>query len=866
MKTTTNNIFETNATVLVNPVNICGVMGKGLAAQFADRFPEMFTAYKAECAKNGINVNISDDDLNTVTDAFYEKGWLHVWQKDNVIIANLATKIHFKRDSYYPLISNSLRLLTAWVQKNTPASVAIPRLGTGNGHLDWDKVSSVILKEIQTWPTKTKVWIDGIWQKQKEEKTMKKQQITIWVQSPYNGDPFKGNHPNCVEMSTSHAAKENMQGFRIINPGDFKTLESVIAENDITFVHCDPDDVNGVKAVCDKLGVPTKVKVDRNLLQPKQQTQYKLYGKELIPRRYIVNAAGKENPYNIGVSLNMATLSYLVKRIIPISNQTMVDDNGEIDISKVAMLIQGTGVTTVNGVEKGIFALALPFHESQVTSKWPSDTAIKNALTQSVRDILLARGVVSTADKVDTLIDCSRNHKVTQAHIEGNAKSLYFEFNCAYFENTKSAIKQRWEKYLSKHAEYEDLRTKTVPASVVPSSVSAPVVLSPVPEVKKIKRCFPKKIWKLFIADLLGKSKTVAEVVESVFEVKQGEASALTDIDGHTRRVRRPSKWQGLSVADAVKNGMLFDDFIAAAKAVFDGKNPDNSDDPTPVTPVTPKDTTEEPEVETTVTPQDPAVEETAEVNLETPGENTPSVDITDTPEKEEEEADPFAALLDPNATIKTLTGQAACDAVAGKDTNVDNKSEDKELPPADTTEDDTIPDSNDASEKDSEDMSEEPNDDPVITEKVDISEEPAKDPVVIIDTFKDLEPEVTAYWDGIVTDKFVNNYYPVSKANIDYFASDEEKKAIIDERIADNKENLRDFAGLFFGTSNVQEFTKGIKRLCDDIKCSAFFLDITADEDDRVICTFPQSFTGKAVRVYVEKHDDKLVAVPFQG
>lgn len=863
MKTTTN-IFETNANVLVNPVNICGVMGKGLAAQFADRFPEMFTAYKAECTKSGINVNISDDDLNAVTDTFCKNGWLHVWQKGNTIIANLATKIHFKRDSYYPLISNSLKLLTAWVQKNTPASVAIPRLGTGNGHLDWDKVSSIILKEIQTWPTKTKVWIDGVWQKQKEETTMKKQ-ITIWVQSPFNGDPLKGNHPNCVEMSTSHAAKENMQGFKVINPGDFETLKSTIAENDITFVHCDPNDVNGVKAICDELGVPTIV-VDKDMSQSKHQTQpqYKLYRRRLIPRKYIVNAEGKENPYNIGVFLNNATLSYLVKKVIPIGDKTMViDDNGEIDISRVAMLIQGTGVTTINGVEKGIFSLALPFHESQVElcvgTKWPSDMALQRVLKNSVRNVLLARGVITDNDEVGVLIDADRNskYKINNAHIEGNAKSLYFEFNCAYSENDPDQISKRWELYLNKHGEYEDLRTKTVPAPVVSSSVPVPVVLSPVPEVKKIKRCFPKKIWKLFIADLVGKGKTVAEVVESVFEVKQGEATALTDIDGHARRVRRPSKWQGLSVTDAVKKGILFDDFIAAAKAVFDSKNPDNSD-PTPVTPVTPEETTDEPEVETTVTPQDPAVEETAEVNIETPVENT------DTPEEEEE--DPFAALLDPNATIKTLTGQAACDAVAGKDTSVNNKSKDEELQPADTTEGDIIPDINDAPEEDSEDMSEEPDDDPVITEKVDAPEEPAKDPVVIIDTFKDLAPEVTAYWDGIVTDKFVNNYYPVSKANIDYFASDEEKKAIIDERTADNKENLRDFAGLFFGTSNVQEFTKGIKRLCDDIKCSAFFLDITADEDDRIICTFPQSFTGKAVRVYVEKHDDKLVAIPFQG
>lgn len=37
-----DDIFASAAQTLVNPVNTVGVMGKGIAAEFERRFPEMF--------------------------------------------------------------------------------------------------------------------------------------------------------------------------------------------------------------------------------------------------------------------------------------------------------------------------------------------------------------------------------------------------------------------------------------------------------------------------------------------------------------------------------------------------------------------------------------------------------------------------------------------------------------------------------------------------------------------------------------------------------------------------------------------------------------------------------------------------------
>lgn len=39
------NIFETSCQTLVNTVNCVGVMGKGIALEFKNRYPQMFVAY-----------------------------------------------------------------------------------------------------------------------------------------------------------------------------------------------------------------------------------------------------------------------------------------------------------------------------------------------------------------------------------------------------------------------------------------------------------------------------------------------------------------------------------------------------------------------------------------------------------------------------------------------------------------------------------------------------------------------------------------------------------------------------------------------------------------------------------------------------
>jgi O-acetyl-ADP-ribose deacetylase (regulator of RNase III) len=49
------NLLESDAQALVNTVNTVGVMGKGIALQFKEAFPENFRVYYNACRKKELH-------------------------------------------------------------------------------------------------------------------------------------------------------------------------------------------------------------------------------------------------------------------------------------------------------------------------------------------------------------------------------------------------------------------------------------------------------------------------------------------------------------------------------------------------------------------------------------------------------------------------------------------------------------------------------------------------------------------------------------------------------------------------------------------------------------------------------------------
>lgn len=139
---TTGNIFNNDAEAIVNTVNCVGVMGKGLALQFKNMYPDNFKAYVAACHAGDV-----------------QPGHMFVHEKRQAtlprFIINFPTKRHWRDDSRINDIDAGLVDLVNVIRDRNIRSVAIPPLGCGLGGLDWNVVRHCIertladLKDVQ---------------------------------------------------------------------------------------------------------------------------------------------------------------------------------------------------------------------------------------------------------------------------------------------------------------------------------------------------------------------------------------------------------------------------------------------------------------------------------------------------------------------------------------------------------------------------------------------------------------------------------------------------------------------------------------------------------------------------------------------
>jgi O-acetyl-ADP-ribose deacetylase (regulator of RNase III) len=86
---TTGNLFDNNATALLNTVNTVGVMGKGIAFQFKQAFPHNFKIYKKACRDGKFAIG----QLLTIWDSNLLYG--------ERLIINLPTKTHWRLSAEY---------------------------------------------------------------------------------------------------------------------------------------------------------------------------------------------------------------------------------------------------------------------------------------------------------------------------------------------------------------------------------------------------------------------------------------------------------------------------------------------------------------------------------------------------------------------------------------------------------------------------------------------------------------------------------------------------------------------------------------------------------------------------------------------
>lgn len=126
------NLLESEADALVNTVNTVGVMGKGIALQFREAFPENYRVYRNACRQNLFHIG----DILVVPDSNLELG--------NKLIVNFPTKTDWRLPSEYQYIEQGLKKLRETIITRHIHSIAIPPLGSHNGGLDWLIVKQMI--------------------------------------------------------------------------------------------------------------------------------------------------------------------------------------------------------------------------------------------------------------------------------------------------------------------------------------------------------------------------------------------------------------------------------------------------------------------------------------------------------------------------------------------------------------------------------------------------------------------------------------------------------------------------------------------------------------------------------------------------
>jgi O-acetyl-ADP-ribose deacetylase (regulator of RNase III) len=123
----TGDILSDDAEALVNTVNCVGIMGRGIALQLKNAFPENFRFYKLACDRKEV-----------------QPGRMLVYENDKLnnprFIINFPTKRHWRGKSRMEDIEAGLRTLIAEIKVRNVHSIAIPPLGSGLGGLDWRAV------------------------------------------------------------------------------------------------------------------------------------------------------------------------------------------------------------------------------------------------------------------------------------------------------------------------------------------------------------------------------------------------------------------------------------------------------------------------------------------------------------------------------------------------------------------------------------------------------------------------------------------------------------------------------------------------------------------------------------------------------
>lgn len=126
------DLFSSKCQTWVNTVNCVGVMGKGVALEFRNRFPDMYKDYLARCKGGQVKL-----------------GRPYLYKRlIPPSIVNFPTKEHWRGLSQLSAIVEGLYYLERHYHEWGITSLAVPPLGCGQGQLEWAVVGPTLYRHL----------------------------------------------------------------------------------------------------------------------------------------------------------------------------------------------------------------------------------------------------------------------------------------------------------------------------------------------------------------------------------------------------------------------------------------------------------------------------------------------------------------------------------------------------------------------------------------------------------------------------------------------------------------------------------------------------------------------------------------------
>ena len=153
-----SSLSDSPAQTLVNTVNTVGIMGKGVAKTFRERYPAMYREYRSLCDAGKLSI-----------------GSLHLWKGDDRWVLNFPTKTTWRLPSKLEYIERGLDTFVRNYERMGIVSASFPPLGCGNGNLDWLQVRPIL------------------------ENYLSNISIPIYIHSLHVGDEFIPEHKKSID-------------------------------------------------------------------------------------------------------------------------------------------------------------------------------------------------------------------------------------------------------------------------------------------------------------------------------------------------------------------------------------------------------------------------------------------------------------------------------------------------------------------------------------------------------------------------------------------------------------------------------------------------------------------------------------------